>query len=86
MNRWAVITAGGFVLFTLDAKNGEKARADMRELRKRSDTVRGIRSLKPQDLGIGGAPLTAVPHRGYRNAYLDWCFGIRTGERPVADD
>ena len=49
---FAAMTVGGFVLFTFDAKNSTEARETVKSLRKRSDTITGVRLLKANDISV----------------------------------
>jgi len=54
LKTFAAITTGGFVLFTVQAKNTKDALDTVRAVRKRSDTIEKVRLLRADDMGIGG--------------------------------
>lgn len=52
---WAAITTGGYVLYTVEARDGITARAMVQSARKRSDVIETVRLLRPDDMGMMGA-------------------------------
>jgi hypothetical protein len=62
--RFGVITDGGLVAFSFDAKGSGDARAILSVMRKRGElskiTVKSLRRLRPDDKGVGGS---TIPHK-----------------------
>lgn len=54
---FAAITTGGYVLFSFNARDTREARETVKSLRKRSDTITGVRKLRATDTGLFGGPV-----------------------------